>query len=133
MNVEPPSGSRISVTSDGAHPLILIPHGRGPLRYVVRLFFPAWLVGWFAGFISEGWKLWSGEANPFLAHSLDAARRLRRVFDLSGVSLSRAGVTEADAQQGDMRFWGSPAYGPVLHISNGCMATYVSKEDARGD
>jgi hypothetical protein len=29
MNVEPPSGSKISVTTDGGHPLILVPHGSG--------------------------------------------------------------------------------------------------------
>jgi hypothetical protein len=62
--LEPPSGSGISVAPDGAHPLIVIPHGSGtPLRYVVRVFLLVWLGGWFAGSGSAVLKLWSGEAD----------------------------------------------------------------------
>lgn len=72
MNLEPPSGSRISVTTDGADPVIVIPHARGPLRHVVRLFFLGWLGGWFAGFSSAVWTLWSGEGDGFLVFWLIA-------------------------------------------------------------
>ena len=65
MNLEPPSGSRISVTTDAAHPLIVIPHGSGGLmRYFVGLFLLAWLGGWFLGFSSAVSKLSSGQAPP---------------------------------------------------------------------
>jgi hypothetical protein len=44
VNLEPPSGSRVSVTTEGAHPLIVLPHGSGGLmRYFVGLFLLAWL------------------------------------------------------------------------------------------
>ena len=40
MNLEPPSGSKISVTTEDRHPLILIPHGSGRLmRYFFGLCF----------------------------------------------------------------------------------------------
>jgi len=67
VNLEPPSGSRISVTTDGANPLIVIPHGNGGLmRYFVGLFLLAWLGGWFAGFSSAFSKLSSGQASAML-------------------------------------------------------------------
>ena len=63
MNLEPPSGSRISVTTDGAHPLIVVPHrSSGPMRFFVGPFLLAWLGGWFAGFSSAASKLLSGQA-----------------------------------------------------------------------
>jgi hypothetical protein len=33
VNLEPPSGSKISVKTDGAPPVILVPHGSWPHRY----------------------------------------------------------------------------------------------------
>jgi hypothetical protein len=73
VNLEPPSGSRISVTTDGGHPLVIIPQGNGsPLRYFVGLFVLAWLGAWFAGFSSAVSKLSSGQANAFLAFWLVA-------------------------------------------------------------
>jgi hypothetical protein len=66
VNLEPPSGSKISVTTDGAHPLVVVPHARHPIRHAVRLFFLVWLGGWLAGFASAVSKLWSGEAEAFL-------------------------------------------------------------------
>ena len=66
MNLESPNGSRISVTTDGAHPLILVPHGDGRLMRYYGFFIVAWLVGWFAGFVDTVSKLWSGEVPAFL-------------------------------------------------------------------
>ena len=67
VNLEPPSGSRVSVTTEGAHPLIVVPHGSGGLkRYFVGLFLLAWLGGWFVGFVDTVSKMWSGEVPTFL-------------------------------------------------------------------
>ena len=61
MNLEPPSGSRISVTTEGAHPLIVVPHGSGGLmRYFLGLLVLAWLGGWLFGFMSAVRTLSSG-------------------------------------------------------------------------
>jgi hypothetical protein len=66
LNLAPPSGFRISVTTDGGHPLIVVPHRSGPMRYFVGLFLLAWIGGWFAGFSSAIWALLSGKGPPFL-------------------------------------------------------------------
>src|SRR6516164_9276669 len=73
MNLEPPSGSRISVTTTDTYPLIVAPHkGAGVMRYFVGLF----LLGWLAGFISAVSKLSSGgtfdRAHAFLVFWLVA-------------------------------------------------------------
>jgi hypothetical protein len=61
VNLEPPSGSRISVTTDGGYPLIVVPHASGGvMRYLVGLFMLAWLGGWVVGFIGTAGTLSSG-------------------------------------------------------------------------
>ena len=77
MNLEPPSGSRISVTTNVTYPLIVVPHkGAGVMRYFVGLFLLAWLGGWLAGFSSAMSKLSSGgtfdRAHAFLVFWLVA-------------------------------------------------------------
>lgn len=68
MTLEPPRGSHISVTTDGANPLVVVPHGSGGLmRYFVGLFLLAWLVGWGVAFVSVARTLSSGKA-PIGAH-----------------------------------------------------------------
>ena len=63
VNLKPPIGSRISVTTDGAHSLIVVPHGNGGLmRYYVGLFLLVWFGMWFVGFSSAVSELSSGEA-----------------------------------------------------------------------
>ena len=58
MNLKPPSGSKISVTTDGAHPLIVVPQrSSGPMRFFVGLFLLASLGALFAGFSSAVSKL----------------------------------------------------------------------------
>jgi hypothetical protein len=67
VNLVPPTGSGISVTTDGGHPRIVVPHGNdSPMRYFVGPFMLAWLGGWFAAFSSEVSKLASGQANAIL-------------------------------------------------------------------
>jgi hypothetical protein len=77
MNLEPPSGSRISVTTNDTYPLIVVPHkGGGVMRYFMGLFLLAWLGGWLAGFSSAVSRLSSGgtfdRAHAFLAFWLVA-------------------------------------------------------------
>jgi len=63
VNLEPPSSSGISVTTDGADPVIVVPHrSSGPMRFFVGLFLLAWLGGWLAGFRDAVSKLLSGQA-----------------------------------------------------------------------
>src|SRR5262245_32067559 len=62
VNLEPPSGSRISVTTEGAHPLIVVPHGSGGLmRYFFGLFFLAFLGFWVVSFGGEVSRLPFGD------------------------------------------------------------------------
>jgi hypothetical protein len=73
VNLEPPSGSKISVTTDGAYPLIVVPHrSSGPMRFFVGLFLLAWLGGWFTGFSNAVSKLLSGQAPATLVFWLVA-------------------------------------------------------------
>jgi hypothetical protein len=61
VSLEPPRGSRISVTTEGVNPLIVAPHESGGLmRYFVGLFVLAWLGGWTVGFVSVVRTLSSG-------------------------------------------------------------------------
>ena len=66
VTLEPPSGSRISVSTDGEYPVIVVPHRSGPMRYFVGVFLLFWLGGWFAGFSSAVSQVSSGQAPPFL-------------------------------------------------------------------
>jgi hypothetical protein len=67
VNLKPPNGSKILVTTDGACPLIVVPHGNGDLmRYFIGLFLLTWLGGWFFGFTNTVSKLVSGQAPAVL-------------------------------------------------------------------
>jgi hypothetical protein len=78
MNLMPPSGLKILVTTSGADSIIAIPQGSGgPMRYFAGLFLLFWLGGWLAGFRAAASKLWSGgvesvAANGFLIFWLGA-------------------------------------------------------------
>jgi hypothetical protein len=77
MNLEPPSASRISITTNDTYPLIVVPRqGAGVMRYFVGLFLLAWLGGWLAAFSSGVSKLSSGvtfdRAHAFLVFWLAA-------------------------------------------------------------
>jgi hypothetical protein len=67
MILKPPDGSKISVTTEGNDPVIVVPHGSASaMRYFVGLFLLFWLGGWFVGFSSTIWTLASGKFHPFL-------------------------------------------------------------------
>jgi hypothetical protein len=72
MDLMPPSGSKILVTTSGADTVVTIPQGSGgPMRYFGGLFLLFWLGGWLVGGGAAASKLWSGglesvAANGFL-------------------------------------------------------------------
>jgi hypothetical protein len=49
VKLEPPIGSKISVTREGTYTLIVVPQNDGVARYAAGLFLLAWLGGWFVG------------------------------------------------------------------------------------
>ena len=72
MDLMPPNGSKILVTTSGADTVVTIPQGSGgPMRYFAGLFLLFWLGGWLVGGGMAASKLWSGglesvAANGFL-------------------------------------------------------------------
>jgi hypothetical protein len=66
MNLQPPSGSKISIATDGADPTIIIPPTTSAARYFTGLFLLFWLGMWTIGFRDAGSKVISGNANGFL-------------------------------------------------------------------
>jgi hypothetical protein len=67
MDVRPPNGSTIAVTTEGADTVIVVPHGSGSvMRYFVGLFLLFWLGGWFVALSNTVPKVMSGNAPPFL-------------------------------------------------------------------
>ena len=67
MILKPPDGSKISVTTEGTDPVIVVPHGSASaIRYFVGLFLLFWLGGWFVGFSSTISTLAFGKFHPFL-------------------------------------------------------------------
>jgi hypothetical protein len=89
MILNPPNGSKISVTTDGGDPLIVVPHGSpGAARYFGGLFLLFWLGGWYFGFSHAISEVRSGNADGFLLFWLGgwtvfgalAAYQLYRMF-----------------------------------------------------
>src|ERR1700721_2848562 len=66
MNLTPPAGSTISVTTQGSEQVITIPPGSGGGgRVFVALFVALWLCLWTAGFVAVGRQVLSGAASAF--------------------------------------------------------------------
>jgi hypothetical protein len=64
MSLDPPNGSKISVTTDGGEPVIVVPHARpGASRYFVGLILLVMIGIWYLGFSRSMSVLWSGNAN----------------------------------------------------------------------
>jgi hypothetical protein len=73
MILNPPNGSKISVSTDGGDPVILVPQeSGGMMRYFVGLFVLFWLGGWCFGFGSAVSDLSSGKGGGFLVFWLGA-------------------------------------------------------------
>jgi len=71
MNLTPPSGSKILVTTSGADAVITIPQGSGgPMRYFAGLFLLFWLSLWTFGFYAAASKLWSGGLESLAANGV---------------------------------------------------------------
>ncbi len=66
MDLKPPSGSSISIASDGINSTIVIPATTSASRYFPGLFLLFWLGGWAVGFKDVGSKILAGNANAFL-------------------------------------------------------------------
>jgi hypothetical protein len=66
MDLNPPTGSKISIVSEGADPTIIIPAANNPMRYFTGLFLLFWLGGWAFGFTSAASQVLSGKANAFI-------------------------------------------------------------------
>ena len=140
-HLEPPSGSRISVTTDGTHPLIVIPNGSGGLaRYFLGVFLLAWLGAWFVGFGSAFSTLSSGKASgtayAFLVFWLVAWTLGGGMAVLSAYRAFRPSVPESLRlmPKSVMYDSGVPPLRDLfrLHITQGCVEIHVSETDARG-
>jgi hypothetical protein len=71
--INPPPGSKITLSNDGADPLLTIPQrSGGASRYFGGLFMLFWLGAWFIGFRSAASEMVSGHAQPFLIFWLGA-------------------------------------------------------------
>jgi hypothetical protein len=62
VNLDLPSGSKLSMKTEGGDTVIIVPYEGGPFRYFTGLFVLAWLGGWFFGFSSAASQLASGRA-----------------------------------------------------------------------
>jgi hypothetical protein len=66
MQLLPPQGSKISVTTNGAEDAIFIPHASGTImRYFVGAFLLFWLGAWFFGVSRAVSEVSSGETSGF--------------------------------------------------------------------
>jgi hypothetical protein len=72
MDLKPPSGSNISITTDGTDPMIVLPTDGSSARYFPGLFLLFWLGGWAIGFWSALSTILSGRASAFLVFWLGA-------------------------------------------------------------
>lgn len=104
MDLQPPAGSKISITTEGPDPTIVIPATSSATRYFMGLFLLFWLGMWTTGFRDAGSKVISGTANGFIIFWLCAwtvggilaALTLYRVFRPSvpeSLELKRNSVT----------------------------------------
>jgi hypothetical protein len=73
MDLKPPSGSNISITTEGTDPMIVLPNtDGGSARYFGGLFLLFWLGGWAVGFWSALSSILSGKGGAFLIFWLGA-------------------------------------------------------------
>ena len=66
MDLNPPAGSKISITQVDGDPTVVIPVAGNPSRYLVGLFILFWLGMWQMGFRDAGSKVLAGNAPVFL-------------------------------------------------------------------
>lgn len=72
MDLNPPSGSKISISHDRGDPTIIIPPAASPSRYFGGVFLLFWLGGWAFGFSSAASQISSGKGGAFLIFWLGA-------------------------------------------------------------
>jgi hypothetical protein len=66
MDINPPTGSKISVVEDAGDPVIVLPLAGGASRYFIGLFMLFWLGMWQMGFRDAASKIMAGNAPAFL-------------------------------------------------------------------
>jgi hypothetical protein len=66
MDLTPPAGSKISITTEGTDPTIVIRAAASVSRYFTGLFLLFWLGMWTIGFRSAASQILSGTANAFI-------------------------------------------------------------------
>src|ERR1700761_7322726 len=66
MDLNPPAGSRISVSYDEGDPKVTVPVVSSPMRYFTGVFMLFWLGMWTIGFRDAASKILSGNYQPFL-------------------------------------------------------------------
>jgi hypothetical protein len=72
MDINPPTGSKISVVEDAGDPVIVLPLAGGVSRYFIGLFMLFWLGMWQMGFRDAASKIMAGNAPAFLFFWLGA-------------------------------------------------------------
>ena len=66
MDLQPPAGSNISITTEGADPTIIVPAAGSSTRYLAGVFLLFWLGMWTIGFKDAGSQVLSGKAPVFV-------------------------------------------------------------------
>ena len=66
MDLNPPAGSKISVSYDEGDPKLTLPVASNPQRYFAGPFLLFWLGGWAFGFRAAASQVLSGNFHPFL-------------------------------------------------------------------
>jgi hypothetical protein len=126
MNLTPPAGSTITVTTDSSDPVVTIPAGSGGIsRFFVAAFILFWLGGWTMGFASAGRQVLSGSSNPFLIFWLGgwtigggfAAVFLYRLLRPSVPETLRVGVGGVTYDSGIPPFRTNYYYGSRQYVS----------------
>jgi len=72
MDLNPPAGSKISVSYEGGNPTIIIPSAASSSRYFGGAFLLFWLGGWAMGFQHAVSEILSGKGSAFLVFWLGA-------------------------------------------------------------
>ena len=72
MDLNPPPGSNISISSDNADPTIVIPAAASSMRYFGGAFLLFWLGGWFMGESNAITQIMSGKGGAFIIFWLGA-------------------------------------------------------------
>jgi hypothetical protein len=74
MDMKPPAGSRIFITTNGPNPVIVIPTPRNPMAPITGFFLTLWLFAGVGVALNTASKILSGNGNTFLVFGWDYGR-----------------------------------------------------------